>query len=44
MKQNNLKEIIILLIGTMIVVFAISNIHSRYKIAEGTIRNRIATI
>jgi len=35
MKQNKLKDIIILLIGTLIVAFAISNIHSRYKIAEG---------
>lgn len=35
MKENKLKEIIRLLIGSMVVAFAISNIHSRYQIAEG---------
>ena len=35
MKKKNLREINILIIGSMIVAFAISNIHVRYKIAEG---------
>ena len=35
MKKDKLIEIIRLLIGTMVVAFAISNIHARYQIAEG---------
>lgn len=35
MEENKLKEIIRLLIGSMVVAFTISNIHSRYQIAEG---------
>jgi uncharacterized membrane-anchored protein YitT (DUF2179 family) len=35
MKQEKSKEMITLLIGVMFVAFAISNIHARYKIAEG---------
>ena len=35
MKQNKIKDIIRLIIGAMLVAFAISNIHARYKIAEG---------
>ena len=35
MKQGKIKNIIMLVGGAMIVAFALSNIHSRYKIAEG---------